>query len=82
MNGPSLETLGEFDSEGYAEIVVEALAEKAAPREYAIVEDTLGDPVATVYYAYGEQDATQRLGQLVTENQKTYRVYSRIKKSL
>lgn len=78
-----LETLGEFDSEGYAEIVAEALSEKAAPREYVLVQETMGEVMANVYYAYDEQNAMERLAQLATEEpRESYRVYSRIKKSL
>jgi hypothetical protein len=77
-----LETLGEFDSEGYAEIVAEALAEKAAPREYVIVQSTLGEVTAKVYYAYGEQEAQERMNALQVADSTTYRIYSRIQRPL
>lgn len=77
MNGPSLETLGEFDSEGYAEIVAEALAEKAAPREYVIVQDRNGEILTCVFYAYGEDELQQRLQEMPSSE--SYRVFSRIK---
>jgi hypothetical protein len=76
-----LETLGEFDSEGYAEIVAEALAEKAAPREYVIVQETLGKVMAKVYYAYSEDEVNMRLMEPELQGS-SYRVYSRIKQSL
>jgi hypothetical protein len=76
-----LETLGEFDSEGYAEIVAEALAEKAAPREYVVVQDTIGEVMAKVYYAYDERDVANRLAEMGADGT-TYRVFSRIRQSL
>lgn len=72
-----LETLGEFDSEGYAEIVAEALAEKAAPREYVIVQDRNGEILTCVFYAYGEDELQQRLQEMPSSE--SYRVFSRIK---
>lgn len=77
----SLQTLGEFDSEGYAEIVREALAEKAALREYAIIEETMGEPMARVVYAYGEQEALARMSEEAQAG-KTYRVFSRVRQPL
>ena len=78
-NGRSgLETLGEFDSEGYAEIVAEALAEKAAPRQYVIVQNTMGEVMAKVYYADGEIEAMERLRSLEVDGS-TYRIFSRTK---
>jgi hypothetical protein len=81
-DGPrgGLETLGEFDSEGYADIVAEALAEKAAQREYVLVQETVGGIMAKVYYAYGEGEAQQRLA-MMPEGE-SYRVYSRIKERI
>jgi hypothetical protein len=81
INGPSLETLGEFDSEGYAEIVKEALDEMAAPREYVIVESTLGEKMASVTYAYSEEEALKRMAEEAADG-KAYKVYSRIKEQL
>jgi hypothetical protein len=72
-----VETLGEFDSEGYAEIVREALAERVAPREYVIVESTMGEVMARVHYAYSEDEVQARLAEQA-EDGVTYRVYSRI----
>lgn len=78
----SVETLAEFDSEGYAEIVKEALAEKVAPREFVIVESTMGEPMARVTYAYSEDEAIQRMAESQAMEGKTYRVYSRIKEPM
>lgn len=79
----SLATLGEFDSEGYAEIVAEALRDRLAPREYAIVQSTLGERMADVVYAYSEADVQTQLAHLAAvpdgEQPKTYRVFSRIR---
>ncbi len=82
LNGPSLETLAEFDSEGYAEIVREALADRVAPREFVIVEQTLGAVEARVTYAYSEQEALDRLASAAAETGKSYKVFSRIKEPM
>lgn len=79
LNGPSLETLGEFDSDGYAEIVAEALRERVAPREFVIVEQVLGAMQARVTYAYSEEEAAARMATEEAVEGKTYRVYSRIR---
>lgn len=76
--GARLETLGEVDSEGYAEIIAEALRERAAPREYVLVQETMGEVMAKVYYAYGEADALARLAEL-RQGGESYRIYHRIK---
>lgn len=77
----SLETLGEFNNEGYADIVTEALRERVAPREYVIVEQTQGDPMARVLFAYDEQEAQTRMAEMAKDG-KSYRVFSRIKEPM
>jgi hypothetical protein len=77
-NSGSLETLGEFGNEGYAEIVSQALKERAAPREYVVVESTLGAVQAAVYYAHDENDLAHVQCQAAAEHPgRTFRVYSR-----
>jgi hydrogenase maturation factor len=71
--------IAEFNHESYAEEVAEALREKYAKREYAIVEETMGEPTARVTYAYSEEDVAVRLASEEAETGKTYRVYSRIR---
>lgn len=82
VNGSSLETLAEFDSEGYAEIVREALAERVAPREYVIVEQTFGAIEARVKFAYSEQAALELMASEAAESGKSYRIFSRIKEPM
>lgn len=74
--------LGEFDNEGYADIVVEALRERVAPRVYAVVQETLGDETAIVHYAYDEAQADARKQDLEQRTGKSFRIYSRIKESM
>lgn len=78
MSYGSCETLGEFDSENYAEVVAGAMREKAAEREYVIVESTLGEVQAMVWHAQDEKEAVMRQHQAQQETGKTFRVYSRI----
>jgi hypothetical protein len=81
--GGGVETLGEFDSEGYADIVAEALRERVAPREYVVVQQTLGEVQAAVYYATGEDDLAHAQCQAAAENPgQSFRVYSRIKQPM
>jgi len=74
-----LETLGEFDSEGYADIVAEALRERAAPREYVIVRQKLGEIAADVMYAYSEAEVEVRLAEMATPDAPQCHVYSRLR---
>jgi hypothetical protein len=78
-DGPrgSLETLGEFDNEDQAELVAAALRAKATQHAYAIVQETMGEIGAHVYYAYDEAEAAQRKADLEADGTQTYRIYSR-----
>lgn len=76
------ECLGEFSHESYAEEVAQALQEKHAPREFVIVERTLGAAEARVTYAYSEEEAVGRLASEEAVDGKEYRIYSRIKPSM
>jgi hypothetical protein len=60
----SLETLGEFNNEGYAEIVVEALKARVAPLEYVIVQQRPGEIEARVMYAYSDAEVQTRLAEM------------------
>jgi HEAT repeat protein len=75
--GASLETLGEFNHEEYADIVAEALRERAAPREYVIVRQKLGEIAADVMYAYSEAEVEVRLAEMATPDAPPCHVYSR-----
>ncbi len=77
-----VETLGEFDSEGYADIVAEALRERVAPRTYVIVQETLGEEVAIVQYGYDEAEALSRKRTLEERTGKSFGIYSRLKPPL
>jgi hypothetical protein len=72
-----LETLGEFDNEDQAEMVAAALRAKATQHAYAIVQETMGEIGAHVYYAYDEAEAAQRKADLEADGTQTYRIYSR-----
>lgn len=74
--------MGEFDHESYADEVAEALRDKYAPRVYAIVEETIGEVQARVWYAYSPEEAQMRADQAVAETGKSYRIYSRIKEQI
>jgi hypothetical protein len=71
-----VETLGEFDSEGYAEIVREALAERVAPREFVLVEQSPGEMRPIVFYAYGEDEVERVKAQ---HPETGFRVFNRIR---
>lgn len=75
----SSESMGEFDHESYAEQVAEALRTQEAPRIFAVVEETMGEISARVWYAYNEQEAYERAAVARIETGKTYKIYSRIK---
>ncbi len=77
----SLETLGEFDSEQYAEIVAEALRHRTAPMEYVIVRNKLGHFAADVMYAYSEADVQNRLIEMAAQSgdERRCQVFSRVR---
>lgn len=79
-NSGSCESLGEFPSEAAAEFVAQAVEERGAQREYAIVEETPGQMNPLVFYAYSPQEVNQRLIELAaTPEPKGFRVFSRIR---
>lgn len=71
----SLETLGEFANEGYAEIVAEALRERVAPRKYAIVQRSFETSVL-VYYAADETEAQACKASCEAEHGGEFRIFS------
>lgn len=73
----SLETLGEFNHEDYAEIVAEALRARVAPMEYVIVRSKLGEIAADVMYAYSEAEVEVRLAEMAVPDGPPCHVYSR-----
>jgi hypothetical protein len=75
--GGSCETIGEFDNERFAEEVAKVLQEEAQPKQYAVVESTLGDIQAQVYYAEGQREAFELSKKLSAETLKTFRVFER-----
>jgi hypothetical protein len=74
----SSECVAEFNHESYAEEVAQALKDKAAPREYAIVQETVGDVIAEVFYAYSQAEVDRVLAEPRMQG-KGYRVFSRIR---
>lgn len=75
--GASLETLGEFDNEAYAEIVAEALRDRNAPRQYALIQRTF-EPGAKVFYAEHEGVATVMKDELEREHGCEFQIFERL----
>jgi hypothetical protein len=71
-------TLGEFDNEGYAEEIADALRKKAAPREFVMVQDTVGEVMAEVFYAYSETEVDAFLASDKAQG-KSFKVFSRVR---
>jgi hypothetical protein len=80
--GGGCETLGEFDSEQYADVVADALRMASAARVYVIVQETLGEEIAIVHYAGSEEEAASRKTSLEERTGKSFRIYSRVREPL
>lgn len=80
MSYGSSECLGEFSHESYAEEVAQAMREKVAMREYALVEETPGTMNPAVFYAYSEEEVARFLAE--PKDGKGWKVYSRIMPTL
>ena len=74
----SLETLGEFDSAGYAEDVADILRQQYAQKEYIAVAHGIGESGALVQYAYTIGDANAAADALVQSSNMDARIFSRL----
>lgn len=74
------ELLAEFSHEAYAEEVAQALKEQSAQRDYVLVQETVGEIMAKVYYAYSEEDARAKLSGM--PDSESYKVFSRVSQRL
>jgi hypothetical protein len=74
----AVETLGEFDSENYAEQVAETLRQAIPkPKQYAIVERTVGEIGARVWYAEEREEAESHQRQLEEHFGREFRIFER-----
>jgi cephalosporin-C deacetylase-like acetyl esterase len=75
----SLETLGEFDNEAQAESVADALRDRyiTKPTQYAIVQRTIGEVDAKVYYAEERAQAEAYRDELMAHFGSEFRIFTR-----